>query len=826
MDASVRSAAVFGAGLLLGLVVGLAAVGGRTRAGDTVAPSPGVGAHDAVLQDLAPDRSVLPAVDGGGAGPASRSATARPSSERADLPEGDPTARVVLDALREVARWSPGASSRGGAGAGRITGKVLRPDDTPVAGAVVTLVSEDDLWGRGGASAASAQSGGGPGEDDPDTIETQLRKDLRASAVRHARLLRSERRETTGPGGAFAFEGLAAGEYSLRATVPGGRHDTEKLGRSGVSPGDPDVVLTAVPAARLVVDVRLPDGAPAHGASVQANGPSSRTWEWSAGAGSAWLEPGAYVVAAYLYDEETTMSSPQRTVTLGDEGAAITLELSAPPSIRGRLLDEGGRPLDASDANSVIIWYARVPPGDDAAATFARNDRRRATGTRGEGRYRIDDAAPGLWAIAATRGHVTPGACATVEVGAGPVEFDLVVPPLDESAVVRVRVLGPDGQPRRGAQAEARLRFAGGDSHGSVSSLERPGGLYLLPLDQGGAERLREGARAPGDRFTVSVSAPGLGAAQRDVAEPLGGEIVVQLGPPAVLTLTVRGDLGGGRAQAARVALRRAGARRGEGAMGDLLSGDDDGDEIASIQLDALGRACLGPVEAGPYELSIVVSSMNTGERTALARGISLEPGGNDLALDAPPLGVIRIEGAEGGDMMLYRAARGAAPDTVYVPTPQPGQAREVDLLAPGPYVLALYGGDVTGAMAIRATGAAATIHFVPDAGERFELVYVQEPIREGERELIRRGDVLVAIDGRPVRDVLQVDAIIQELREARHRAEAAAPEREDGAPEPPPPPMPVVTISRGGSRLDVPATDEVLGSLPFANRCWLPYPR
>lgn len=176
------------------------------------------------------------------------------------------------------------------------------------------------------------------------------------------------RRGRSGPDGAFAFDGVAAGRYALRA-ISGERAAYVAAIDVGGDAGMPMITVALVPGVRVAGKLRGKDGAPIAGGEVtlaEADGtPLPRAIATGADGSFAFAAvlPGAFVVAARAVG---FYPSPPKTIDV--QHRALTLELRLDPGavVSGRVVDERAQPV----AGARVEVAGESPDGTPVAVTM------------------------------------------------------------------------------------------------------------------------------------------------------------------------------------------------------------------------------------------------------------------------------------------------------------------------------------------------------------------------------------------------------------------------------------------------------------------------
>jgi protocatechuate 3,4-dioxygenase beta subunit len=267
-------------------------------------------------------------------------------------------------------------------------------------------------------------------------------------------------------GGAFEFEGLAAGEY--RFQIGEGRlADGSRIGEVRMSveiPDQPEVVLDlALPSGEIggvVVDAQ--SGKPIANASLalraldapvpggllggMMGGGGNAERRWSGEDGSFLferLEAGRYrlEVGPPRWGNEANAWAPldplEITLREGERNHRLDLRLEASLSVEGVVRGPDGAPVGGARLT------ARRGDQESALTANARSAQ--------DGKFSLRGLAPGVWDVNVTAGGFAPAVRRGVQVGAAPGEPLEIT--LERGVLVRVRVQEADGRPALGASA-------------------------------------------------------------------------------------------------------------------------------------------------------------------------------------------------------------------------------------------------------------------------------------------------------------------------------------------------------------------------------------
>ncbi len=158
---------------------------------------------------------------------------------------------------------------------------------------------------------------------------------------------------------------------------------------------------------------------------------------------------------------------------------AVEVVLAPAARVSGRVLDATGRPLAGA---FVSVWvpdqvFVSTETQFEGPCPMRRTARSAVAGA--DGRFLVDHLEPGrYWLGAGAEGHL-PVLRKELELAAGETSVEDLL--LERGAVLRGRILGPDGTP----QAGLRLHVRGGRSQSSERRSEADGSYVLTGIDPG-----------------------------------------------------------------------------------------------------------------------------------------------------------------------------------------------------------------------------------------------------------------------------------------------------------------------------------------------------
>ena len=311
-----------------------------------------------------------------------------------------PSAGEVQRAALEAASAVPEVVAETGAGEGVLSGQVLLPEGTGLAGVVVRAVPS----GGEERELPDSDAMGGAAEPMQDIADVLAE---RARAVARVRSQTFEVR--TDAGGAYRMEGVPDGLFELEAfregySIRARRYD------SRARPGEA-LDFLARPVRGVPVSVLMPDGSEAESAELyvarEGSDEADRTFAWEPGR-ELRLTTGVYEVKAYAGEleldagpEVLSMSSPEQQFAVLESGSSspLVLELEPRTGLHGRVLQPANDPTSRRQVR-VIAQRAELGEPFDPDEV-ARRAEREVPHTWG--RYAILDLEPGRYAVAVKR---------------------------------------------------------------------------------------------------------------------------------------------------------------------------------------------------------------------------------------------------------------------------------------------------------------------------------------------------------------------------------------------------------------------------------------
>lgn len=422
---------------------------------------------------------------------------------------GDP----VTEAFRAAYERLPAPPQARGDGV--ISGTVRSDTGEPIAGAVVTASRLDVPL------PAAARD---PTRPWPDPAG-QLRERAEWIAWRES----GRYRATSAPDGTWRIEGLPDVAFRVDGVANGWTLKVWGDVSREARPGD-TVALVGTPRASLAVDLRREGGGPPRSATIEFRSrrmTGSQTWAPSQPAFD--LEPGTYDVVATTHEYPPQRSEHVEVLIERGTSTAVVLQLRARPALRLRVKWPDGEHYPEATA-SVVRHEGRELP-DVAAMDGLADDGRFAAGSASR---LFLDLEPGRYLVVVRRSRGAGiGGHAIVEVGSGLTECEVVVPPVDRSKYVVVRVTGPDGA----TLPDVQLRDSGKSPTlswlGDGETMDRPDGTaWYFP---GAAAR----PDAPEMRWRIHATHAQYGSRSVEVPRGTARDVTIRMDEPARLEVVL-----------------------------------------------------------------------------------------------------------------------------------------------------------------------------------------------------------------------------------------------------------------------------------------------
>lgn len=631
-------------------------------------------------------------------------------------------------------------------GSGTITGRITRPDGTPVAGVTVSATASTDHEGRVLAD----------GPPPPPDIEEEVRRFVADLQQRQMSAVEA----VTGSDGRYALSGLTDRAHDVQGYLAGFRVGAVPGTDSSRARPGATVDFTADAVVEVAFEVLLPDGATVPDATIHLKwGSTSSAHPWSRDGPRIRVSPGNYVCTAE-HGEGDYRSDPVPLELR--EGApalpTVLLRLRSRSGIRGTLSLTKDFPFPDASVCALAYTGEKAP---DAALLGEQGKQDWTTADRGF-RYQILDLPAGRYLVGVELGLAVV-TTRVVDVGDRIETCDFAIDAIDPGLYVALRVLDPAGKPVLDATFGTGYRSDGRSSFSSGGTMAmRPDGSYVVFHHAHSGEE--------GGTYFITAESPRYGKKEVGYRRAETKELVVRFLEAATVELAISGFASSEHAGALTVGLTSA------------TTGEDAFGRWSDTQApDPEGRITLGPVETGDYDLTLYAGR---GERwealPAETRRITLVPGKNAVSLPMPRLYSLAVadpEGKPGGSLALDIEARhgmslrARLDDTgraVFAPLPE------------GRYQLRR-GDDATGAMRVTLPGPAEIV-FRPQPYNALRVT-VTDAGSVWAKAGFQDGDMVVAIDG----DELES---LDELR----LAHAALPAKD----------RVTLAVLRGGSRIEL----------------------
>ena len=493
---------------------------------------------------------------------------------------------------------------------GRISGTVLDPSGSPIAGVMITVIPDArpfDLAANG------RHARGRPHQDrDLNTVASD--------AIQGELWRRLARRSAeSGQNGRFEITGVMDSSHSLIAFHE--QFDVRpRTHRGKVRPGA-TIDFVASPIATARVEVRMPDGTLAENAWLRWSGPHGKGREpWMPDPGRVRLPVGLCKVKAEVWTPEPMESKEvEQNIVAGRAGDPIVLTLEQRRVLTARLMLPDG----FAAPRRVEYRMRRVDEGEVEPESLLKDQSNRQAYTPAPTRAYWFDLEPGRYLVAAFLDRKRLIAHAIAEVGEGASEVELPVIEPETGSYVKVRLVGPDGGPVPG---DVSFRIITKDAKGRQSNRRvdafQQADHWLVMIDGVGGDGVREA--------TMRVGTRDFGGATEEFSLR-GGR-----------TVSFRFD----KAARLKVQVARFGGSGVEGSLYVALRGKLGADSWRLVAPD--GDCSLGSVQPGQYDLMLYVRK-NKQNFPILKRPINLSPGDEEMSVTVPTLHTLSVRYAGKG---------------------------------------------------------------------------------------------------------------------------------------------------------------------------------
>jgi len=673
--------------------------------------------------------------------------------ERAVGARGDSAAPTdLIDRVTALARRAPAADARRGDRV--LRGRATDARGRPLAGVVIRATRHGDEQ---------------PGKPEPSRTgqaappAPSLEEAVRSAVESYYEHASDFREATTDADGRYLIAELRPGRYGVEAWREGFRlHDPD--GRAGDVRPDVTVDFLAKSVVPVKVDVRLPGGSQAPAAyvwSTERGKGNSESGGWSPAEPTIALPPGEHELRASLGDpnsgppwpEFLTAEAAKLTVAEGVAPAAVTLTLKGEPGVRGRVrLADGTAPPHAQ------VRLLAQPSGAPDLKRLAEDPEAKSWWTE-NGEYLFRELAPGRYVVGMSRDWRNRIlAHAVVEVGAGMVTQDLVVPDLDPSTCVVVRATGPDDELLSEVNFQWRVEREKNQWQGDTLPQRKGPGVWWLPLEAVGSNDFDSlKPWPPQTRLFLVAWSGGFGSMGVEVFQGTRS-VDLRFAPPATLHVTVPGYVGGPYVGRVNFSLERAG--EGIHKLGWGGGGAPGGSD---------GVAKIGPLQAGRHRLVMTISEKGQqrwNQSEAASMELSLVPGDNHVAMSIPALHslVVRMPAGSEGRLTLQMIGR-TSQRARSAEVPKDGVATFTEL-PPGEWRLTCMGGASPGVMHVS----------VPSGGpvdyEPMVVNALRAVVQDGAGQLaaagFQDGDLVVAVEGKEIASFLDLQLLSTAARMAK----------------------------------------------------------
>lgn len=553
-----------------------------------------------------------------------------------------------------------------------------------------------------------------------------LEEELEIYAGDRVKGRKKTRMAVTDAAGGFTLEGLEPGTHLIRGyledhVVKGSNIETGATGK-----------LVARRVGAFELDVRLPDGSQPAEAIVMAT--DEEDDEEVAG---RWTpeEPvirfaSVKVRCRVLAGEPRKIDwraiaaefqSPLATLDLAADGQGPhVIQLHQETQVRVTVIDE-------SDAVPRMAAWVRVKPVSEQGGQSQELKRFRS------GPFIAMGIELGEYEVTAGRGKSAPELTQTMEIVEGVNELVLTLGEVDPSRFIQVRCTGPGGVPVTAVDFRYQSVTGNGSSSGGASAiLKGPGEFWIDESEVGGQQDEAVAVTA----LTLTAKTALYGSIKQDL--DLSARLVeFQFEEPGDVTVEVTGS----RTSSLRVSLSPV--------------KDPDEEEQWWRQrgqvkaVDSEGVASMGLLQPGDYELKLTAGANDGFNSPSIAsQTVNVRPGKVILSIAAPSLSEVVVhvpEGKAGTQVGLQKRSEGQVTAGYFGNVPLDDQLRaRFEGLAPGTYVVQLWGGETQGQMEI--TVPCGEVVFTAQKINGFEVTQVTAGKMADEAGL-KKGDIILAVN-------------------------------------------------------------------------------
>ena len=429
----------------------------------------------------------------------------------------------------------------------------------------------------------------------------------------------------TDAAGAFTLQGLSEVAHRIRAEREGWRvRADDRRSARAAKPGH-TLAFTATAMSTIALEVHLPDGTQAQRATCALkSGNASRVHTWSAEAPSLELPPGAYSLTVSAGENNEFKSDPIPVEVRRGETTQLRVDLTGKPVLIVKLrFGQGER--TGGEVVHMAVGSSELPTGAVLRARgTARSIHHRRHRQGQEPTVTVHDLLPGAYAIGFTRGSNREfDVIELVEVRAGLLEHELIVPPLDPADYVVLRIRGPSGKPIPNASIRTGYYTPNSSSSGSSPVVEKGEGVYYV------LHHAHQWGKADDETWYVEVTAGALGKMRVEYDARTTRSLDLDFEEPARLEIQVKGVRGSAYEDAVHVAVAQGGG------------------QAAGVACDRNGKGVATGLQPGEAELTIQVGTGHW-RTTVHSESTRLASGDNRITLQLPPLYSVTLRNATG----------------------------------------------------------------------------------------------------------------------------------------------------------------------------------
>jgi hypothetical protein len=557
--------------------------------------------------------------------------------------------------------------------------------------------------------------------------------------------------------GAYELGGLVDENYYLQAFLEG--HTVQPAGNVRVwdVPAGSTIDWNASVVVAVAVDVLLPDGSRPRQARIMCqSGRHTHSEQWSPEHPEIFVAPGNFTFTVSKGgDDQYSSESIKRTIAVDAPRELLTFQLVGRSGIRGWVR------FVKLDGFSHLVVHALRASGDKTPtpAQLRSNGKEAWIHSHNNFEFSFLDLPSGRYFVAVGVREGAILAQAMVDVGDQIVKTELVVDQIDPADFVVLNVLGPDGKPMVVDDLSTSYRTENSSSSGGGAWARRSDGTYLVfhhahDRDDGGF-------------YGIEATSGKYGKQKVEYRRGAENSLKIQFHESATLTVDVAEYVATEHVGRVHVGLREK-------------TGDRGSSSVSATKVpDAEGRAVLGPVQTGKYEVVLSVALGRNQYVPAASQKANLAAGENSARMTMPTLHPLVVRGTKGQRISLRRETENGTPFRVSQRCDDGGKAT--------------FGPLPAGRYSLRVDGAGGEMKVTVPCGEvsfkptEFDAVKVTVRSEDGwfAKAGFVDGDLIVGVDGTEFKDTTHMRILFST---AMAKADA------------------VLTVVRGGRTLELTA--------------------